>query len=205
MHAFLIISQNPNLESQIEKLAKKLHAKILENPIAKIEDSRNLTNLVKLSFSEPTLIVCKNIHEATEEALNAFLKNLEEPQENIFFVLTAPSERKVLPTIVSRCQVIKADYEMEKDTDSKEEENFLSMEIGDKLNYVSIIKEREEAVEFAERLVFFMHSQLHKNDLKYNKQANMILAATETLTRLKANGNVNLQLANLVSKLSNAE
>ena len=107
MHAYLLISQNSNLKPQIDDLAKKLHAKIMDFPLVKIEDVRNLNNLIRLSFAEPTLIVSENIHEAGEEALNAFLKNLEEPQENIYFVLTAPSVRKVLPTIVSRCQIVK--------------------------------------------------------------------------------------------------
>lgn len=205
MHAYLFISQNLNSDGEISKLAKKLHAKILDFPIAKIEDARNLNNLIRLSFDEPNLVVCKNIHEATEEALNAFLKNLEEPQENIYFALTAPSVRKVLPTIASRCQIMKSDEGTDEITDHKESEEFMDMGVGEKLNYIGNIKDRSEAVNFAERLVFFMHSQLHKKGLKYNETADNIVSATETLTRLKANGNVNLQLANLVSQLSNAE
>ena len=95
MHAFLLISQNSDVESQIYGLSKKLHTKIMEFPLIKIDDVRSLNNLIRLEFNEPTLIVCKNINEAGEEALNAFLKNLEEPQENIYFALTAPSIRKL--------------------------------------------------------------------------------------------------------------
>src|SRR3989344_8472809 len=102
MHAFLLIGN-----SGWEDLAKKLNAKIMPFPIQKIDDVRSLNSLIRLTFNEPTLVVCENIHEATEEALNAFLKNLEEPQTNIYFGLTAPSVRKVLATIVSRCQIIK--------------------------------------------------------------------------------------------------
>ena len=107
MHAYLLINQDLNVKSQIEDLAKKLNAKMLSFPIVKVEDTRNLNDLIRLSFNEPTLIICERINEAGDEALNAFLKNLEEPQENIYFALTAPSVRKVLPTIVSRCEIVK--------------------------------------------------------------------------------------------------
>ncbi|MBI4033661.1 hypothetical protein HY379_01545 [Candidatus Saccharibacteria bacterium] len=42
------------------------------------------------------------------EAQNAFLKLLEEPNDDTLIVLTAPNELSLLPTIVSRCQVIRA-------------------------------------------------------------------------------------------------
>ena len=101
MHAFLIIGDST------EDIEQRLKAKIIEFPIAKIDDTRELNKLLRLSFNEKTLIICRNIQNATEEALNAFLKNLEEPQERIYFALTAPSEKSVLSTIVSRCQVIR--------------------------------------------------------------------------------------------------
>jgi DNA polymerase III gamma/tau subunit len=84
MHAYLLIgTDSEKLKAKSDELAKKLHAKIMEFPLVKIDDVRSLNNLIRLSFNEPTLIVCQNIHEAGEAALNAFLKNLEEPQENI--------------------------------------------------------------------------------------------------------------------------
>ena len=79
MHAHLIVTQNHESRTQIKRLAEKLQAKIMNFPLRKIEDVRNLNNLVRLSFDEPTLIISENIHQATEETLNAFLKNLEEP------------------------------------------------------------------------------------------------------------------------------
>ena len=199
MHAYLLVSQNLNLKSQIEELAKKLKAKIFEFPIIKIEDTRNLNNLIRLSFDQPTLIVSENIYEATEEALNAFLKNLEEPQENIYFALTAPSTRHVLPTIVSRCQIIRVQSTKYK-VQSTDIEDFLKMSIGEKLAYIDKIRDREKAVELAENSVQFLHSKLHENEVKYDIVAKNIEIADKTLTRLKANGNVNLQLTNFVIK-----
>jgi len=207
MHAYLLIGQiTDNLQQTTENLAKKLHAKIMEFPLVKIDDVRSLNNLIRLSFSEPTLIVCRDIHNAGEEALNAFLKNLEEPQENIYFALTAPSIRKVLPTIVSRCQIIKyVNKQISEYSDNGGVEDFMKLSTGEKLAYIDKIKDRQKAIEFAENMVNFLHSQLHSEMVKYDVQAKNLESASKTLSRLKANGNVNLQLSNLVINLSNAE
>jgi DNA polymerase III delta prime subunit len=180
-------------------LAKKFHAKLLEFPLIKIEDVRSLNSLIRLSFNEPTLVLSENIHEAGEEALNAFLKNLEEPQENVYFALTAPSVRKVLPTIVSRCEIIRT-INNSQTTINGGAEKFDKLSTGEKLAYIDKIRKREEAIEFAESLVNFLHSGLHENKVKYSSQMDKIEAATETLTRLKGNGNVNLHLTYLVTK-----
>ena len=68
MHAYLLINQDLNVKSQIEDLAKKLNAKMLSFPIVKVEDTRNLNDLIRLSFNEPTLIICERINEAGDEA-----------------------------------------------------------------------------------------------------------------------------------------
>jgi len=200
MHAFLLIGSNSEeLKVKSKELAKKLKAKIMDFPLAKIEDVRNLNNLLRLSFNEPTLVVSENIENATEEALNAFLKNLEEPQENIYFALTAGSARKVLPTVVSRCQIIKSTnlqiYTRQasagKSTNEEELEQFLEMKSSQKLAFFDKIKDRNEAIEFIESLIFFLHGSRELKNME-------ILLKTRTC--LKANGNVNLHLTNLITQ-----
>lgn len=202
MHSYLLISQNSNVKSREEQLAKKLHAKILEFPLVKIDDVRSLNNLIRLSFDKPTLIVSENIHEAGEEALNAFLKNLEEPQENVYFVLTAPTTRKVLPTIVSRCEIVRI-RNQESEIKNEEIEKFLKLPTGEKLAYIDKIRGREEAIEFTESLANFLHRSLHENEVKYSSQMALIEVTVQTLTRLKGNGNVNLQLTNMIAQIAN--
>jgi DNA polymerase-3 subunit delta' len=200
MHAFLLIGTNgEKLKSRCDELAKKLQAKVMDFPLVKIDDVRSLNNLIRLEFDEPTLIVCQDIHEAGEEALNAFLKNLEEPQENIYFALTAPNTRKVLSTIVSRCEVVRI-KNLEKEGSNEEMVKFMKLSTGEKLAYIDKIKDRAKAIEFAENMVNFLHGSLHKNDVKYKSTVDQIEVATKTLSGLKANGNVNLQLSNLVIK-----
>jgi DNA polymerase III delta prime subunit len=198
MHAYLLIGTgSESLKAEIEKLAKKLHAKILEFRLSKIDDTRSLNNLIRLSFNEPTLIVAPNIHEAGEEALNAFLKNLEEPQENIYFALTAPSTRKVLPTIVSRCEIVRIKNQ-ELGILDKEPERFIKLTTGEKLAYTDKIKDRDKAIEFAESLINYLHAKLHLQITGYSNTVKSLEVAGQTLRFLRANGNVSLQLTNLV-------
>ncbi len=189
MHAYLLIgNNNEELRIKVEELAKNFGAKIMEYPLAKIEDVRNLNNFLRLSVTEPTLIYIPNIHKAGVEALNAFLKNLEEPQDNLYFVLTSPSLRKVLPTIVSRCQILKiqsTNIEIENEEEIKQ---FLEMNLIQKSAFFDKLKDRDKAIEFVESLIFYLHEKGNFDNMEI---------LLKTLTRLKANGNVNLQLTNL--------
>lgn len=200
MHAFLFISQNSDFENEIEKLSKKLHAKIFEYPLQKIEDVRELNKLIRLTLSEPTLVVAKNIQNAGIEALNAFLKNLEEPQENVYFALTATSVRKVLPTVVSRCQIIRLKTQDARLNDENAEK-FMKLTIGEKLAYIDKIKDRDKATEFAENLVKYVHSQIHSGKGDYPNLSKNAQVSTNALIKIKANGNISLQLTNLVISL----
>ena len=192
MHAYLLIGPNSEeLKNESEKLGKKLGAKILEFPLKKIEDVRSLNNLIRLSLTEPTLVVSENIHETTTEALNAFLKNLEEPQKSLYFALTAPTARKVLPTVVSRCQVIRMASSGKQVVSSEDVEAFLGMKTGQRLAFFDKIRDRNEAIGFIENLIFYLHDKKEFTDME---------ALLKTLTGLKANGNVNLQLSNLAIK-----
>jgi len=81
-----------------------------------------------------------------------------------------------------------------------EAEKFMGLTVGEKLAYASKINDRTRAIELAESLVNFLHRTIHESDVKYSITVKNIEAAQKTLTRLKANGNVNLQLSNFVIK-----
>jgi DNA polymerase III subunit delta' len=53
------------------------------------------------------LYLIPNAEAMNDEAANTLLKTLEEPPENVTLVLMAPSPTRVLPTILSRCQVVR--------------------------------------------------------------------------------------------------
>jgi DNA polymerase-3 subunit delta' len=74
----------------------------------KIDDIRELQRELSLSPNEGPYriaLLC-NFERATLSAANALLKTLEEPPPPVILILTAADPRALLPTIVSRCQVL---------------------------------------------------------------------------------------------------
>lgn len=61
---------------------------------------------LKPNEGRKTIIVLTDIEHMRKEAANAFLKLLEEPSENLMFLLTTSHTEALLPTILSRCQHI---------------------------------------------------------------------------------------------------
>ena len=204
MHAYLVIGhESQELEREISNLAKSLGENIFEFPITKINEVRELTKFLKLSFDKPTVILIRNIETATEEALNAFLKTLEEPQKNVKFLLTSTSEHKLLPTIISRCQIVRVKGKRSKVNGlNKNPENFIDMSVGEKIAYIDSIKKREIAVNFLQDQIIFMHQELLKEKEDFKSKAGLLATAQNTLNRLNLNGNVGLQLTNFVINTS---
>ena len=201
MHAFLIVgSSEKGKADNVEVLLKILKASPYEFLLNKIEDTRYLAKLTSLSINKPTAYIIKNIHRATTEALNSFLKNLEEPQENLYYILTADSLAKVLPTIISRCQIIKmpnAKYQMP----NEGAKDFLEKTIGEKLAYCDTIKNREEAKVFVIKIINYLHALITSASKNHSNLAKNVQATSSSLINLEANGNVNLQLANMAINL----
>lgn len=75
----------------------------------KIEQLRSLLSSLSLNPQESgrRVIVIINIETMTIQAQNALLKSLEEPQSSDYYILTSSNERLVLPTIISRCRLIR--------------------------------------------------------------------------------------------------
>ena len=143
MHAYLIVGTDPvAIDAKINQLVKMLGAQALEFPLKKISDVRSLQSYAKLSLNKPQALIIKNIDAATIEALSAFLKNLEEPQQNLKYILTAESTHNQLQTIVSRCQVIRVDSGKLR-VDSENAENFLKMSQEVVFQYVHNNRQRQ--------------------------------------------------------------
>jgi hypothetical protein len=197
MHAFLIVGANPEgIEAKLTALTRKLKAERLDFPLAKIEDVRVLAAFTNLKVVAPTAIVLKEIDLATLPAQNAFLKNLEEPQENLYYLITAVSEKAVLPTVASRCQIIRVLAETQT-AKLQETLDFLKMTPDKKLEVVDRIRQREEAIAFTENLLKGCHFLLQRTKDRHLFLAQAAKAVTLTRKRLKANGNVTIQLTNL--------
>ncbi len=76
--------------------------------VISIDDIRRLKNVVSLKpfDGEWNAIIIDNAHLMTEEAQNALLKVLEEPNPSALLFLITSNPRELLPTILSRCQLI---------------------------------------------------------------------------------------------------
>ena len=73
----------------------------------KIDDIRDLLEKVKIppQIGKYKVYIIDEVHMLTKEAENAFLKTLEEPPSHIVFILATTEKNKILPTILSRCQI----------------------------------------------------------------------------------------------------
>ena len=72
-----------------------------------VEDIRHLTEQVRVppqSGRYKTYII-DEVHMLSSQAFNAFLKTLEEPPSYAVFILATTEKQKILPTILSRCQI----------------------------------------------------------------------------------------------------
>ena len=80
-----------------------------EGGALKIDRVRELRHSLALKpyQSQHRIVIFRRFHEATEEASNALLKTLEEAPSYAILILTADSPEALLPTIVSRCEVLR--------------------------------------------------------------------------------------------------
>jgi DNA polymerase-3 subunit delta' len=76
-------------------------------PIAYFHKEVRPKAFLKPNEGRKTVVILTGIETMRKEAANAFLKLLEEPSENIIFLLTTNSTDALLPTIISRCQHIR--------------------------------------------------------------------------------------------------
>ncbi len=72
-----------------------------------VEDIRNLILQVSIAPQVGTkkVYIIDEVHMLSQQAFNAFLKTLEEPPAYAIFILATTEKHKILPTILSRCQV----------------------------------------------------------------------------------------------------
>ena len=69
----------------------------------------------KSSFNnEPRFVLINNIEKLNLNSVNALLKIVEEPNENFYFILINNSEKKILPTLKSRCLTFKINFSFDK-------------------------------------------------------------------------------------------
>lgn len=137
-----------------------------------IEDVKNMQKKIFLRpiKSQTKAIVIEESHLLTPEAQNALLKVLEEPPLHTIIILSAETKDSLLPTIVSRCQVIMLEEENLELTPKEHLEyiEFIkklpTLSVGDRLKKAEILaKDKQKAIEWIEKLIIALRDTMLKN------------------------------------------
>lgn len=72
-----------------------------------VDDIRNLIDQVRIipQVGRYSVFIIDEVHMLSQQAFNAFLKTLEEPPAHAIFILATTEKHKIIPTILSRCQI----------------------------------------------------------------------------------------------------
>ncbi|KJD32701.1 DNA polymerase III subunit gamma/tau [Tamlana sedimentorum] len=95
-----------------------------------VDDIRNLTDQVRIppQVGKYKVYIIDEVHMLSQAAFNAFLKTLEEPPKHCIFILATTEKHKIIPTILSRCQIF--DFKRITVTDAKEYLKYIAEEQG---------------------------------------------------------------------------
>jgi len=95
-----------------------------------VDDIRTLTEQVRIppQIGNYSIYIIDEVHMLSQAAFNAFLKTLEEPPAHAIFVLATTEKHKIIPTILSRCQIF----------------DFNRIRVEDAVDYLKSIAEKEQ-------------------------------------------------------------
>lgn len=222
-HAFLLIGNNTELP--LTYLAMSLVCdqtlacescndcrKVKENKYSDIirfngKDSlikKGDIELIQSSFKKSSLegkakiYIIENIEYATKEAMNTLLKMLEEPTEGIYALFTANNASRVLPTILSRCQVIDIKPDNKKVIVNALVKDDIPREAANILAYLSASIEAAKEL-YDDRFEYMQLQVINFIEDLYLKPTNLIInTQTNLLKKYKERDDVKLFLNMLV-------
>jgi DNA polymerase-3 subunit gamma/tau len=95
-----------------------------------VDDIRSLTDQVRIppQVGNYKVYIIDEVHMLSAAAFNAFLKTLEEPPKHCIFILATTEKHKIIPTILSRCQIF--DFKRINVTDAKNYLKVIAQEQG---------------------------------------------------------------------------
>ena len=140
------------------------------------------------------IYIIENIDYATPEAMNTLLKMLEEPTEGIYALFTTKNKNRILPTVLSRCQVI----EIKPDSRENIIKHLIDLDIPNEaaaiISYLS--NDLDEAKNLYDERFEYMQVQV-KNFIEdlYFKRNNLIInVQTNLLKKYKERNDIKLFL-----------
>ncbi|MDR5590451.1 DNA polymerase III subunit gamma/tau [Christiangramia sp. SM2212] len=95
-----------------------------------VDDIRNLIDQVRIppQVGNYKVYIIDEVHMLSASAFNAFLKTLEEPPKHAIFILATTEKHKIIPTILSRCQIF--DFKRITVTDAKNYLGYIAQQEG---------------------------------------------------------------------------
>ncbi len=167
-----------------------------EGESIKIKTIREIINQLAFSnYNQQTrYLVLLNFHLTTIPAQNALLKTLEEPPSNTHIILLTTNLHSLLPTITSRCQIIKVNKQSNNNFQAIQDiyQQLLKSKHYQCIELAEKYKEKERAVKFCEQLLLYLQNNLDKT----NDQPNNSKIVLKTLNLIKQNINTRLALEN---------
>ncbi len=204
MTTTLFVSQDAeNNLAQVQEYIQTLHLHPADvqladiSGIAEVKQLQLDTQLAPLQGQHKAIII-PQAQTLTIPAQNALLKLLEEPPEHVYFFLLTTSLGALLPTVASRCQIIKrtevpptiSDEDVE--TIQRTLTTWQSGTIGEKLySAQQLTKEKEEFLVFLKKA----EQVLHRDLVAGEKEKSLLLIAVLKLKEIVTSTNVSARMA----------
>lgn len=244
MHAFLIVNSSPeHRKKEIENILSLKNIgetplnryvleprQLVEKSTYSIDDIRTLTSWTSQLHSQPSAVMIEQAERLSEPAQHALLKTLEEGASNVSILLTADSEQSLLPTIQSRCQIIRVVHRGESipEEESQRIVNWI-LKCSKKNPAIQILSlyqalskiagktvsphfgsiQRQDGLQFLDKTIHALHANLKGqtlstgSDLSTKRQAAMMLKlAIAAHHQLRQNGNACLVLQQFMIDIS---
>ena len=140
-----------------------------------VDDIRTLVDQVRFApqAGKYKVYIVDEVHMLSASAFNAFLKTLEEPPAHAIFILATTEKHKILPTILSRCQIFDFKRITNNDTVEHLEEIIGKEHIKAERNALQLIAQKSEgcmrdALSILDKIVSFSNGELtYKNTLEH--------------------------------------
>ena len=146
------------------------------------------------------IVLVKKAENLTVPAQNAFLKILEEPPKNSIIILIIQNTNLLLPTITSRCQIVRLPLVFSKKRESKYKKNTINLPIGEKITLSREIgKNKTEAQLWLKTQRDFYHQQLKQGN---NQVWKVMVRINQAEKMLEANVNPRLVIEYLLLNFS---
>ncbi len=159
-----------------------------------INQIREIQKEVKISQPIKRVYIMAEAERISLEAQNAFLKLLEEPPDDIEFILVVSNQFALLPTLVSRTKIIRLEKEKNSKMETEVSRNlaqFVSKKSLSSLDFTAFtISTKEDVLEMIMEMISFFRNRLERDPL-----APKIIKEILKVNQLLKHNNLNPQLA----------